>query len=70
MKHNPIWFVQLSGWSVFLAIVGIVMMFMIALSIAMTWLGNRSIVQSIGIAVLFVATLAFGLLALIAYLTN
>jgi hypothetical protein len=54
------WFLQLSGWPVFLAIVVGVAAFMIAASVALTWIGNRSLVQA-----MVIVTLALTLLALV-----
>ena len=70
MKHNPIWFVQLSGWPVFLTIIGLVIILMLTLSVAMTWLGNRSVAMSVLYAVLFLACVVFGTLAVVAYFAN
>ena len=56
------WFLQLSGWPVFLAIVIGVAAFMIAASVALTWIGNRSLVQA-----MVIVTLALTVLALVVF---
>jgi hypothetical protein len=66
----PLWFVQLSGWPVFLAIVGLVLVFMLALSVAFTWLGSRSVVQSMLVVTAALAVLALATLMGLAFLTR
>jgi hypothetical protein len=56
------WFLQLSGWPVFLAIVVAVAAFMIAASVALTWIGNRSLVQA-----MVIVTIALTVLALVVF---
>ena len=56
------WFLQLSGWPVFLAIVVGVAAFMIAASVALTWIGNRSLVQA-----MVIVTIALTALALVVF---
>ena len=53
-----LWFLQLSGWPVFLAIVAVVLAFMLALSVGMTRISNRSVVQNYVIAFFAVALIA------------
>jgi len=53
-----LWFLRLSGWPVFLSIVGVVFVFMLALSVAMTRLSNRSVAQNFLIAFVAVAAIA------------
>ena len=53
-----LWFLQLSGWPVFLTIVAGVALLMLGLSVAMTWLGNRSVIQALVIAFIAVAVIA------------
>ena len=53
-----LWFLQLSGWPVFLAIVAVVLAFMLALSVGMTRISNRSVVQNYALAFLAVALIA------------
>jgi hypothetical protein len=65
-----LWFIQLSGWPVFLATVGVVFVFMMALSVGLTWISNRTVVQSAAIAVAALAVLSLVLLALAALLTQ
>ncbi len=50
-----LWFVQLSGWPVFLVIVAGAVLFCIVLSVLMSWLSNRSVVENALLAVLAVA---------------
>jgi hypothetical protein len=66
----PLWFVQLSGWPVFLAVVGLVFVFMLALSVAFTWLGSRRVMQSMVIATLTLTVLALAALMGLALLTR
>jgi hypothetical protein len=53
-----LWFVQLSGWPVFLTIVGVVLVFMVALSVGMTRISSRSVVQNFLLAFVAVAIIA------------
>ena len=53
-----LWFLQLSGWPVFLAIVAVVLVFMLALSVGMTRVSNRSVVQNYVLAFFAVALIA------------
>ena len=53
-----LWFLQLSGWPVFLTIVGVVLVGMLALSVGMTRISNRSVVQNFLIAFVAVAVVA------------
>ena len=53
-----LWFLQLSGWPVFLAVVGVTLVFMLALSVAMTRISNRSVVQNFLLAFVAVAVIA------------
>jgi len=53
------WFVQLSGWPVFLTLMGLLVFGMVALSILFTRLGtNRSVIFNWGTAALAVAIIA------------
>jgi hypothetical protein len=65
-----LWFLQLSGWPVFLAIVGIVLAFMLALSVGMTRIANRSVVQNYVLACFAVAIIAAIGLAVAAIVTR
>ena len=65
-----LWFVQLSGWPVFLVIVAIVSLSMMALSVWMTRISNRSVVWNAVLAVAIVAVIGFGLLGLLAVLNR
>jgi hypothetical protein len=65
-----LWFLQLSGWPVFLTIVGVVLVFMLALSVGMTRISSRSVVQNFLLAFLAVAVIAAIGLALAAVVTR
>jgi hypothetical protein len=65
-----LWFLQLSGWPVFLSIVGIVLVFMLALSVGMTRISNRSVVQNFVLAFFAVALIAAVGLAVAAVMTR
>ena len=65
-----LWFLQLSGWPVFLSIVGAVLVFMLALSVGMTRISNRSVVQNFVLAFFAVAVIAAIGLALAALVTR
>lgn len=65
-----LWFVQLSGWPVFLATVAVTILFMLAVSVAMTRIANRSIVQNMLLAVVALAAVGFGFLGLLALLSR
>ena len=65
-----LWFLQLSGWPVFLAIVAVVLAFMLALSVGMTRISNRSVVQNYVLAFFAVALIAAIGLAVAAIVTR
>jgi hypothetical protein len=65
-----LWFLQLSGWPVFLTTVGIVFLFVMTLTVLLPRLSHRSIVQNAVTAVLVVAAIAVGLLVLVAVLSR
>ena len=65
-----LWFLQLSGWPVFLAIVAVVLVFMLALSVGMTRISNRSVVQNYVLAFFAVAVIAAIGLAVAAVVTR
>jgi hypothetical protein len=56
-----LWFLRLDGWPVFLAVVAAGILFSVGLSVLMTWLSNRSIVQNAILAVIGVALIGVGL---------
>jgi hypothetical protein len=58
-----LWFVRLSGWPVFLAVVATAVLFSVALSIALTQLGNVSAVRSALIAMIALTLLAVVIIA-------
>jgi uncharacterized protein YebE (UPF0316 family) len=68
--HAKLWFIQLSGWPIFILIVAVVFLFMVALSILMTRLSNRSVAQNAALAAVVVAVVGFGLLGLVAILSR
>ncbi len=72
MQERPwnLWFIQLSGWPVFLLIVAIVFVVMVALSVGMTWISNRAIIQNVLIAVLGVVLIGLGLLGIASVLSR
>jgi hypothetical protein len=45
-----LWFLQLSGWPVFLSIVGVMVVLMLALSVGMTRISSRSVAQNFVLA--------------------
>jgi hypothetical protein len=65
-----LWFLQLSGWPVFLTIVGVVLVIMLALSVGMTRISNRSVVQNYVLAFFAVAVIAAIGLAVAAVVTR
>jgi hypothetical protein len=65
-----LWFIRLSGWPIFLLIVAMLLVVMITLSIGMTWISNRSIVQNIALAILGIALIGFGILGIAAVLSR
>lgn len=65
-----LWFVRLSGWPIFIFIVAVVFLFMMALSVLMTRLSNRSVAQNAMLAGVVVAVIGFGLLGLLAVLSR
>ena len=60
-----LWFLQLSGWPVFLTVVVLVFLFMMGLSVALTRLSNRSAVQSAVVSGIVLIVLTLGILGLI-----
>jgi hypothetical protein len=65
-----LWFLRLSGWPIFIAIVIVVCLGGLALSLPLTWLGNRSVAQSAIIAVVAGAAIMVGLLGIFALATQ
>jgi hypothetical protein len=65
-----LWFIQLSGWPVFLLIVLAMGPAMIALSVVFSRLGNRSVLFNAGVACLATALLAAVLLAVVAIMAR
>ena len=65
-----VWFIELSGWPAFLAVVAAVALFMVLASVVLTWLGNRSMLQSMLIAALAVLILSLALLFAVSFLSS
>lgn len=65
-----LWFLQLSGWPVFLTVVVLVFLFMMGLSVVLTRLSNRSAVQSAVVSGIVLIVLALGILGLIVVLNR
>jgi hypothetical protein len=65
-----LWFIKLSGWPAFLTIVGVVFAGMLALSVGLTRISHRSVMQNALLAVAVLAALAAGMLSLMALLTR
>jgi hypothetical protein len=65
-----LWFVQLSGWPVFLATVAGVFVLMLGLSVVLTRISHRSVLQNALLAVISVAAIACALVILVAVLTR
>lgn len=65
-----LWFVRLSGWPVFLSIVGLVLVFMLVASVVLTWLGNRSVVRAMVLTGTTITILAVVVLFALAWLTK
>ena len=65
-----LWFVQLSGWPVFLLIVAIVGAAMIALSAVLSKLSNRSVLFNAGVACVATAVLAAVLLTVVSVMSR
>ena len=65
-----LWFVRLSGWPVFLATVAGVFVLMLGLSVVLTRISHRSVLQNALLAVISVAVIACALMVLIAALTR
>jgi hypothetical protein len=65
-----LWFIQLSGWPVFLTIAALVFTFMLGLSVVLTRISSRSVGQNAVLAVISVALLGIGMLGLAALLTR
>jgi hypothetical protein len=64
------WFLWLSGWPVFLAVLAATAVFMLLAAAGLTRISHRSVAQNAMLAVLSVARVAFLLLGLIAVLTR
>ena len=76
MLHSAVpdwklWFIQLSGWPVFLTIVAVVSVAALGFSVLLTRLStNRSILWNASLAVVVIATLALVLAGLFAWVTR
>jgi hypothetical protein len=65
-----LWFIRLSGWPVFLTTVGVIFVLMLALSVVMTRISDRSVAQNAVLAVLVTGAVGFGLVGLLAILSR
>jgi hypothetical protein len=66
-----LWFIQLSGWPVFLATVAVVCVAAVSLSVLLTRLStNRSILWNASLAVTAIATLALVVAGVFAWVTR
>jgi hypothetical protein len=65
-----LWFIQLSGWPVFLTIAAAVFLFMLAMSVVLTRISGRSIFQNAVLAAISVAAISLAMLGLAAVLTR
>jgi len=65
-----LWFVQLSGWPVFLVTVGAAILFAVILTVVLTRLANRSIAQNVVTAGMILAVGMMGLLAALALVSR
>lgn len=64
------WFVQLSGWPVFLTTVAAFLLFAIAMTVVLPRLGHRSVLQNAVLAVVAIAVIGLGILGLVAVLSR
>lgn len=58
-----LWFLQLSGWPVFLTVIGLTAVFMVCASVVLTRLGNRSLMEALilsSVALLILALVVLG----------
>jgi hypothetical protein len=58
-----LWFLQLSGWPIFLAVIGVTAAFMVIASVLLTKLGNRSLMEALVLASSALVVLTFVILA-------
>ena len=58
-----LWFLQLSGWPIFLAVIGVTAAFMVIASVLLTKLGNRSLIEALVLASSALVVLTFVILA-------
>jgi FtsH-binding integral membrane protein len=65
-----VWFVQLSGWPVFLTVVLISMVGALLLSVLLPRIAHRSVIQNAVLVAVTLAAIAFGLLGLLAWLSR
>ncbi len=67
---GKLWFLQLSGWPVFLAIVAFVALGMLGLSYVLTQMGNKSVARNAVMSAIALTVLALVVLAIIAIATR
>lgn len=60
-----LWFLQLSGWPVFLAVVVVVILFMITLSVVLTRLSSQSALRTAVLGVMVLVAIALGILGIV-----
>ena len=65
-----VWFLQLSGWPVFLAIVAFVALGTVGLSYVFTRMGDRSVVRNAALSAVALTVLAAAVLAIISIATR
>ena len=65
-----VWFLQLSGWPVFLAILAFVGLGMLGLSYVLTRMGDRSVARNAVLSAVALAVLAFAVLAIMSLATR
>jgi len=65
-----LWFIRFSGWPALLASIAAVALFMVAASVALSKIGNLSVVRSMLIATIALLSLVVVLLGLMAYLSR
>lgn len=65
-----LWFIQLSGWPVFLIVVGTTASLMLAASVGFTWLSRHSPFRAMAIVLAGLAILAAIVLLALALLTH
>lgn len=65
-----LWFVQFSGWPAFLSTTAVVLLFALCLPRVMTWISNRSVIQSAMLTVLALTILVMAAVGLLVFLSR